>query len=320
LLQSRRRPEFIAEFHDNPASAVLWSEMKKLIASALLTLAVTAHGGPNPPPAAAPAAPPRGAPGPQARLTPSPPLLPPGAPARDYAETSAKAVRKIQSELYQTLDEKYQKLVSPDAVRLESLDAPVIAPIPGGDETRRLNQVFVSEGYIALLNHVAHAKAIDRIQPGYFAQYVLNLARDTGSGAPSGPPEIVDSRYWSDEVMNDQISYFNQMLSLTMAINLSHHYLGHYTKYADRMMAGKLVPINSLLTPEEWDASVRAASLNSFDAGCFSPGAQALFEAIDKMPERPAWTAFIVPQGVNLKKLNEDLAKYEALYFRGGLK
>jgi hypothetical protein len=249
-----------------------------------------------------------------------PTLAAPAAPPHAYTETGLKAVRKIGTDLYETLDEKYQKSVDPDMIHMESLDAPVITPIPGADESKKLSQVFVSAGYVDLINHIAHAKAIDKIQPGYFAQYVQNLARDPGSAAPPEPPNMVDDRYWSDAVMNEQISYFNQMLGMTMAISLSHHYLGHFNKYANQMLAGKLVPINSLLAQKEWEESVKKATLNSLNCALGTDGVKALFDAIDKMPQRPAWTAFIVPQNVDLKKLNKTLADYEASYFKGGLK
>jgi hypothetical protein len=86
------------------------------------------------------------------------------------------------------------------------------------------------------------------------------------------------------------------------------------------MTAGKLVPINSLLARAEWEASVKAATLNSLNCALGTDGVKALFEAIDTMPQRPAWTTFIVPQGVDLKQLNQELAKYEVSYFHGGLK
>ena len=47
----------------------------------------------------------------------------------------------------------------------------------------------------------------------------------------------VDARYWKDDVLNDQASYFNQMIGMMVAINLSHHYLGHFDKYAAKMAA-----------------------------------------------------------------------------------
>jgi len=248
-----------------------------------------------------------------AAAAPNPP------PAHDYTQTSLKLVHKIGSDLYDTLDEKYKKQVNPEAVRMESMDAPVITPIPGADQTKFLNQVFVSAGYVELMNYIAHAKAIDRIQPGYFAQYALTLAGTKGNDAPPMPPNMIE-RYWGDDVMNDQISYFNQMLGMTMALSLSQEYLGYFNKYSGQMLGGKLVPINNFITPAEWEASVKKATLNSLNCALGTEGVKALFEAIDKMPKRPAWTAFIVPQGVDLKKVNQELASYEVSYFHGGLK
>jgi hypothetical protein len=268
---------------------MVWKEMKKLSAAAWLAIVVPA-------------------------------LAAPSAAPHDYSATALKAARKIGSDLYDTLDEKYQKQINPDLLRVGQLEAPVITPIPPTDDSKARSQVFVSAGYIDLLNHIAHAKAIDRIQPGYFAQYVQNLARDTGSNAPPEPPNMVDNRYWSDDVMNDQISYFNQMLGMTMAISLSHHYLGHFTKYSSQMLTGKLLPINNFLAKDEWESSIKAATLNSLNCALGTDGVRALFDAIDKMPQRPAWTAFIVPPGVDLKAVNKELAKYETSYFHGGLK
>ena len=206
-------------------------------------------------------------------------------------------------------------------LRLGQQDTPVITPVPGNEENKALDQVFVSAGYIDLLNHIAHAKAIDHIQPGYFNQYILNLARATGTDAPPEPPNMIDNRYWTDDVMNDQISYFNQMLGMTMAISLSHDYLGHFDKYSSQMLAGKLVPINGFPRAGGMEeASVKAATLNSLNCAVGTEGVRALFEAIDKMPQRPAWTAFIVPPGIDLKKVNKELSGYDTLYFHGGLK
>jgi hypothetical protein len=243
----------------------------------------------------------------------------PNSPPHEYTQTNLRVVHNIGRALYASLDARYQKQLSPDILRLESMEAPVITPMPSADRSKELNQVFVSVGYVELLNYIAHAKAIDKIQPGYFTQYVLTLAGDKGSHAPPMPPNLID-RYWTMDVMNDQASYFNQMLGLTVAISLSQEYLGYFDKYSGQMMGGKLVPINNFLTPEEWEASVKKATLNSLDCALGTEGAKALFEAIDKMPKRPAWTAFVVPQSVDLKKVNEDLATYEASYWRGGLK
>ena len=51
---------------------------------------------------------------------------------------------------------------------------------------------------------------------------------------------------------------------------------------------------------------VKAAALNCLTDGVPVEGAVSLFDAIDKMPTRPAWTAFIAPPGANLKKMSKQ--------------
>ena len=242
-----------------------------------------------------------------------------GAPEHVYSSGFAQA-RKLGSDLYQTLDAKFQTSLYPEPIQVEMMDAPVIVPSEGDDENKSLREVKVSAGFIDLMNHIAHAKAIDRIQPGYFQQYIVNLSKAADTDAPPEPPNMIDDRFWTEDVMNDQASYFNQIIGMAMALNLSHHYLGHYSKFSSQMLAGKLVPINNLLAPAEWDASVKAAALNALNCALGTDGPKALFEAIDKMPRRPAWTAFIVPPATDLKKLNKQLKKYEDEFFHGGLK
>ena len=230
-----------------------------------------------------------------------------------------QAASTLGNALYSALDPRFQGGLHPNPVTVENMEAPVITPIALHDGNQRLGEVFVSTGYIDLLNHLAHAKAIDRIQPGYFQQYILNLSRDMGGDAPPKAPTIIDNRYWTDEIMTLQEGYFNQIIGMTMALNLSHHYLGHYSKFSGRMLAGKLVPINSLLAPVEWDASVKAATLNALNCALGTDAPAALFDAIGKMPKRPAWTAFIVPPTADLKGLSKQLKVDEIAFFQGKL-
>jgi hypothetical protein len=223
---------------------------------------------------------------------------------------------RLSTDLYDTLTPQFQKQLYPQPVCMGPLDSPVITPIGSNTEDTTLRQVFISAGCIDLLNHVAHAKAIDRIKPGFFRQYVQTLA-DTADS-----PSIANPRYWTDDVIDDQMSYFNQMIGFMVAINLSHHYLGHFAKYSCKMPGpgGKLTPINDFLTPAEWDASVKAAALDSLDCALATDGPRALFDAIDKMPTRPAWASYILPKHVDIKKLNKQIAGYEHDFFRGQLK
>jgi hypothetical protein len=238
------------------------------------------------------------------------------APTHKYDNGFAQT-RKIGSDLYQTLDPKFQKSIFPEPVQIEQMETPLITPVEGEDENKSLREVKISVGFIDLINHLAHAKAIDHIQSGYFQKYLANLAAATENEAG---PEPVEEKYWSDDVMNDQASYFNQMMGITVSLALTHHYLGHYNQFSSQMFASKLVPIDTLITPAEWEATVKAATLNALNTAFGTDGAKALFEAIDKLKTKPNWVAFIVPPTTDLKKLNKELKKYEDDFFKGGLK
>jgi hypothetical protein len=237
------------------------------------------------------------------------------APAHTYP-CGMEIAFKIGHDLVATLDPKFQRKLHPEAIIVEQLDAPVMAPTPANGEGF-LCQVSVSTGFIDLLNHVAHAKAIDKIQPGYFHQYVAALARQGAGANPSPPPELDNARYWTDAVMQDQVNFFNQMISMTLALNLSHLYLEHYDKYAAQTADEKPFPINDFIAPNEWQASVKYAAANSLDCALPAEGAEALFDCIDQLPRHPVWADYIVPQTVNIKKLNLLLAQYEHDYYYG---
>ncbi len=223
---------------------------------------------------------------------------------------------RIGHDLVAALDAKFQTALLPEAVAIVHSDKPVMASIPqNGQGLPR--QVTVSSGFIDLLNHLAHAKAIDRIEPGYLNKYVASLARQGNDENPVAPPNMNDARYWTDAVMQDQVSFFNQMISMTLALSLSHIYLDHYDKRAFQEPNGMPFAVNNQITANDWRASVSHAALNSLDCALPAEGAQTLFACIDQMPRRPAWADYIVPQGVNIKKLNQQLTQYEHDYYCG---
>jgi hypothetical protein len=243
------------------------------------------------------------------------------APSPVYNSGFSMTIR-LGRELSEALPAEYRDQLDPQVVTLQMQDFPLVVPLTVTEENHVLRQVSLSAGFIDLLNHVAHAKAIDRVQPGYFAQYVRNFAVLSTSDAAAPPPNIVEARYWKENVMGDQISYFNQMISLVMAINLSHHYLGHYAKYSAKLAGtnDKPVPINSLLTPDEWSVSVKAGAVDALNCAVSTAGIRALFEAIDQMPHRPEWAMYIIPPEADIKQLNKQLAQYEEDFFHGKLK
>ena len=240
-------------------------------------------------------------------------------PLHTYGSGFPQAL-KLGNDLYETLDPKFQKSIYPEPIQVEQMEEPVIVPSAVREGDRSWGRVCISAGYVDLLNHIAHAKAIDRIQPGYFQTYILNLSQAADSDAPPALPDMVDSRYWTIPVMNEQGSYFNQMIGMTLAINLSHHYLGHFDRFSSRMPAGQPAAFNNFIPPDAWETEVKAATLNCLNCAVATDGARALFEAIDKMPRRPAWAAYVAPPGADLKHLIAHLSAYEDQYFRGQLK
>ncbi|HEY3912905.1 MAG TPA: hypothetical protein VGN61_00350 [Verrucomicrobiae bacterium] len=230
-------------------------------------------------------------------------------------------VIKIGGELYSSLPPRFATQLDAQAVALQPQEQPVVAPISSMDDNRVARQVCLSAGFIDVVNHICHAKAIDRIEPGYFDQYVKTMADLYATNPAATCPNIIKPCYWSEELMNDQISYFNQVIGLVTAINLSHHYLGHYAKYSDRINgpSGTATPINNFLTPGEWNLSVKDGAANALNCAFATDGPRALFDAIDRMPRRPAWAAYIVPPGMDIKKLNNDLVVYETEFFHGRL-
>jgi len=57
--------------------------------------------------------------------------------------------------------------------------------------------------------------------------------------------------------------------------------------------------------------------VNSLSCALATSGVQALFEAIDRMPRRPAWAGYIVPSFADLKDLNKELGSYEDGFYHG---
>jgi hypothetical protein len=239
-------------------------------------------------------------------------------PAHAYPSGVSVALQ-IGNDLYDSLDAKYRQKLEAHPLCTMETNAPYMALITTNDANRNLCQISISVGFVDLINHIAHAKAIDKAQPGFFDQYMNGLASMDATTNPPVAPAITADQYWTDDVMNDQASYFNQIMGMTVAINLSHQYLGRFQKYSDRMQGDKCVALNNFLTPSEWDSGVRAAAVNSLNCAFGTEGSKAVFEAIGKMQHRPAWTAYMVPQNTDIKRLNKQLAKYEVDFFHGGL-
>ncbi len=245
-----------------------------------------------------------------------------GAEPEHAYKTGFSVAIKLGGDLHDALPQKYSDQIDAQAITLQAQDAPLIAPVATSDDSHVQRQVELSAGFIDLINHLCHAKAADKIQKGFYNDYIANLAH-TYAGNPAAPiPAITDARFWTDDALDDATGFFNQIMGMLMAINMSHHYLGYYAKYSAKLTGAgdKLQPINNFLTPVEWNAAVKAGALDGLNCALGTDGIRMLFDALDKMPTRPAWAAFIVPAGTDLKKLNKELAKFEDDFFHGKIK
>lgn len=236
-------------------------------------------------------------------------------------KTGWGAMVKLGITLQRNLPPEYRSQVHVRPVNIETDVMPFVRleEMVNPNTSEKMACVFVSVGFVDLVNNVAHAKAIDKIKKGYFKNYILSLAREDGRVQLKALPEISDPRFWTDEMMNEQLSNFNQIVGDVIGIKLAHYYLGHYRKYRSQLgdAGGKAVPINTFLSEAEWNDALQNGIKNALSCGYGVEGTKALFESIEKMPSRPAWTLYFLPSDVKVSKVNKDLEKMEKKFFAG---
>lgn len=239
-------------------------------------------------------------------------------------QAGVKEVEEIGIELNKSLDKKFLGMLRAQPVNIQQEPAPVLRLIEetAASGQRKVGVVVVTSGFIDLLNRIAHAKAIDRVEKGYFAKYLHAWPMDTTAGNLPALPNGEDSRFWAEEVMEQQTTYFSQMMANALGIKYANYCLGQYSKYADKLVAAGsgTQPLNKFLTAAEWEAALTAGAKNALSCAYGVDGIVTLFDCVDSMPKRPEWTLFFAPDGsvVKLSKLKRDLAKVEKDYFAGG--
>ncbi len=234
-------------------------------------------------------------------------------------KTSIRTISKLGLDLQSAIKPQYRDAVQGQPIAVEPGAAPLVKLQEIPDEPKPMRVIAISEGFIDLINHVAHAKAIDKIEKAYFQKYILNLAQETGDKQLKPLPNDSDPRYWTDDMKNEQYSNFNSIVGVMIGIKLANHYLGHYKKYAAQINldAEKQAPLNNRLTPKEWDEALRLGVRNALDAGCAIEGVLPFFESFEKMPQRPAWTAFFAPDSAKYKDIRKILEKLQKDFFAG---
>ncbi len=238
-----------------------------------------------------------------------------GQPAtpRAYDNTIA-TVTKISAELYQALDAGKQRQLRAEPKFLTSINTPCIAPIT--DTETPANAIVVSSGFVDLLNHLAHAKALDESASSYFEQYVRALPQDGSTPLAPVGKSLPNEKVWNFDTMNHQVSLFNQMTGTLLAIEMAHHYLGHSKKHGVATSTAETPgPFTEKVTEKEWREAVLKGARNALDCGLGVDGFRAILTAVEKLPSRPKWSAYLVHPKADISKLSRELEKLEKDFF-----
>ena len=233
-------------------------------------------------------------------------------------ETGFTNIAKITGELCQALEARQRRQLDDAPVLLTGVASPYLQPVEISTASNTLYTISISSGFVDLVNYISHVKAIDADQKGFFRASMANLSSEIKERSALPTPGGKES--WSFDTMNQQVSYFNQIAGAFIAIDLAHHYLGHYKKYAAQLGHGPedAVAINNLLTPQEWHEAVLKGSRNALNCGLSVEGMRTIFDALDKMPTRPAWSIHLIPSHASLGQISRELDQLEKGFFLSG--
>lgn len=244
-------------------------------------------------------------------------------PKNEHAYPSGwSAVSKLAFDIHKSLKPEYRELIHNQPVSLETDVKPSVKLEEYPDEKKPLPMIFISLGFVDLINNLSHAKAISakiKKDKNYYDKYVELLATEKGDKELTALPNIENDAYWTDDMMNEQISNFNSIAGILVSINFAHHYLGQYHKYEKQIMTtnGNTVPINKVLTPDEYEKAFAAGVRGALEAGIFIEGLTSFFEAFDKMKTRPEWAVYFIPENVKFAKLKKTMSKIQADFLAG---
>jgi len=226
-------------------------------------------------------------------------------------------VTNINADLVLALEPSKRRQVSSSTLLLGTVRLPCVASSPGANPDAPGQSVRVSRSFIDFINRVAHAKAVDEAERGFFLRYTTRLAEDPRTMLAPDFDTLLPQRAWSFNTMNRQASHFNQMVGGLLGIDHAHHYLGHYrrhAKYFDQQTALPQ-PINALITEEEWRQAVLEGARNALACGLGVDGMKAIFECFGQMPTRPAWAAYFIHPQADVRRINAELVHTEREFF-----
>lgn len=225
-------------------------------------------------------------------------------------------VARLGGELAAALPPKVHRLAPAETLLLGPMRLPFLASAPPSNNAPP-TAVLVSQGFVDLLNRLAHARAHDEAEAGFLVRYAARIGSDAGLTLAASPVLTLPPEAWSFQTLNRQASCFNQMAGGLIAIDRAHHYLGHYRKHAVALTRGESTPppINTLVSESEWRKAVLAGAENALACGLATDGLRSLFASLEKMSPRPAWAAYFLHPQADVKKVAKDLVRLERNFF-----
>jgi hypothetical protein len=241
-------------------------------------------------------------------------LLPAFLSAETYEPTDYKSgfttIQTLGRDIYHSLEPAEKAMISPQPISLDTSRKPFVRLLLYKEGSETIRGVWVSQGFIDLVNHLAHAKAIDKKRRGYFAGY-LQLLESAPEGTLPDLPDRQNPTYWSDVLLNEQLSNFNSIMGIVVGVSLAEHYFGLYEKYEQHLKDENPVPLNKLITQDEWERAYRRGLNSAMLASCMTEGYLPLCEGISRMKHRPAWANYFFPEGVRFEAMRKDMVKLQ---------
>ena len=234
--------------------------------------------------------------------------------AADHSYPSGfSVIEGIGSDLYRSLSVEERALINPEPVMLDISPRVFVRSCENRNEKPH---ELVSAGFVALVNQLAHARAIDRHKRGYLKSYYRLLESSPEVIPPQ--PGHENPQFWSNDLMNEQCSNFNSIIGLILGIELAHEYLGDYARHPAMLASSGSADeaINNVISAAEWEQAYREGTEDSLHAACMMEGALPILEAIDKMKHRPYWTAYFVPDAERSRGMRREIAKIQQRFLR----
>src|SRR5690349_21332070 len=113
------------------------------------------------------------------------------------------SMMKLGKDLRAGLKAEGRETIAEQPISIETNANPFARLLYFDEKPRPVRGVWISAGFIDLMNHVAHAEAIDRLERKYFEHYAEMLEHQKGIPPL---PEGKKPRYWAEDVLNEQQS------------------------------------------------------------------------------------------------------------------